>query len=231
MLLRLPGWLSPNSPEVKRCGKCLGRYLARRAFHKDRKHPSGYVRCCKDCVAARSAKRYADNGDTIRAGCRARAAKNKAQLSERRKVKRAANRTEHNAKQRAYARANPDKSHAYTKKWREKNAERVNATKRAWDKANPASRKLCLARYRARLKAIRLHPITKSDLESRISVFGDACAYCGGEWSHLDHVKPIAKGGPHCLANLRPACAPCNRRKHSKSPKEWFAILKRGEHK
>lgn len=27
---------------------------------------------------------------------------------------------------------------------------------------------------------------------------------------HGDHVVPLSKGGPHCISNLVPACAPCN---------------------
>lgn len=27
---------------------------------------------------------------------------------------------------------------------------------------------------------------------------------------HKDHVKPLAKQGAHCLANLRPTCESCN---------------------
>ena len=30
---------------------------------------------------------------------------------------------------------------------------------------------------------------------------------------HMDHVIPLAAGGLNCAENLRPACAPCNRRK------------------
>jgi 5-methylcytosine-specific restriction endonuclease McrA len=33
---------------------------------------------------------------------------------------------------------------------------------------------------------------------------------------HLDHVIPVARGGLHCAANLRPACASCNQRKYVK---------------
>lgn len=48
-----------------------------------------------------------------------------------------------------------------------------------------------------------------------------ACYLCGAPvWQgvnlHMDHVIPIAKGGLHCADNLRPACAPCNRRKYTR---------------
>ena len=60
---------------------------------------------------------------------------------------------------------------------------------------------------------------TAAQLASRLSMFS-GCWMCGTstEEMHIDHVKPIIKGGPHMLSNLRPACAPCNLRKGSKWP-------------
>lgn len=46
-----------------------------------------------------------------------------------------------------------------------------------------------------------------------------------------DHVKPLAKGGPHILANIRPACVSCNSRKHATwaGPKAAIALTRRQE--
>ena len=48
------------------------------------------------------------------------------------------------------------------------------------------------------------------------------CYICGIPFAevavHLDHVKPLAKGGPHLLSNLRPACELCNLRKADRWP-------------
>jgi 5-methylcytosine-specific restriction endonuclease McrA len=41
---------------------------------------------------------------------------------------------------------------------------------------------------------------------------------CGAEAVEWDHVKPLAKGGAHILANLRPACLSCNRSKRDRWP-------------
>ncbi len=54
---------------------------------------------------------------------------------------------------------------------------------------------------------------TTAELEARLSMF-PGCWICGSpDPDQIDHVKPIARGGPHVLANLRPACGLCNRRK------------------
>ncbi|WP_461165382.1 HNH endonuclease [Arthrobacter sp. R4-81] len=42
---------------------------------------------------------------------------------------------------------------------------------------------------------------------------------CGIEGAtQTDHVKPISKGGSHCLANLRPICQSCNSSKGGRWP-------------
>ena len=52
--------------------------------------------------------------------------------------------------------------------------------------------------------------VTVELLEAKAAYWGNHCWMCSGPIEHWDHVKPISKGGPHILANLRPACAPCN---------------------
>jgi 5-methylcytosine-specific restriction endonuclease McrA len=42
----------------------------------------------------------------------------------------------------------------------------------------------------------------------------------------FDHVAPLSRGGPHSEANLRVACAPCNRRKGNKLPAECTWLKK-----
>jgi 5-methylcytosine-specific restriction endonuclease McrA len=44
------------------------------------------------------------------------------------------------------------------------------------------------------------------------------CWLCGGPREQVDHVKPIAAGGSHILANLRPICGSCNQKKWATWP-------------
>jgi 5-methylcytosine-specific restriction endonuclease McrA len=61
--------------------------------------------------------------------------------------------------------------------------------------------------------------VTQSQLAAKYEMYGNKCWMCGADGPmSLDHVKPISKGGPHILANLRPACMPCNRRKSAHWP-------------
>ena len=49
-----------------------------------------------------------------------------------------------------------------------------------------------------------------------------ACQYCGSERHSLtvDHVIPRSKGGPSTWDNIVTCCAPCNRRKGDRLPKQ-----------
>ena len=79
----------------------------------------------------------------------------------------------------------------------------------------------------ARIKE-RSVPFTKSELIDRLSMYGHKCWICrDAPYEHLDHVKPLSKGGWHMLSNLRPACARCNLKKNSTWPIDIEALRHR----
>lgn len=64
-------------------------------------------------------------------------------------------------------------------------------------------------------------PFTQQQQDARWSMWGGRCWQCGvADATEEDHVKPLSAGGTHCLANLRPACKPCNASKHGDWPLE-----------
>lgn len=75
-------------------------------------------------------------------------------------------------------------------------------------------------RINQRNRAIRARriPFTADQLAQRLAYFGGRCWMCSALAEHADHVKPIKRGGWHMLANIRPACARCNRRKNQTWP-------------
>lgn len=54
---------------------------------------------------------------------------------------------------------------------------------------------------------------TVAQVRARVEFYGERCYLCGAPWEAIDHVIPIARGGTHWPANLRPICKPCNARK------------------
>jgi hypothetical protein len=59
---------------------------------------------------------------------------------------------------------------------------------------------------------------TDGQLASRWAFYGGKCWMCDAPAAHMDHVKPLARGGSNWPANQRPACWPCNRRKAAHWP-------------
>jgi 5-methylcytosine-specific restriction endonuclease McrA len=77
-----------------------------------------------------------------------------------------------------------------------------------------------LRRYRYKAAAGgQIIAFTPEQKAARFAMWGGRCWRCGiGEATEEDHVKPIAKGGSHCLANLRPICQKCNTAKRDLWP-------------
>lgn len=130
--------------------------------------------------------------------------------------------------ERAQTKSDPSKAEAwrlYNAEWK-RNEYRTNTAKvreraNAWRHANPERTKLFDARKRrARraLKAAATVKFTADQLAQKISYWSGLCWMCGSPWESIDHVKPLWVGGPHMLANLRPACKSCNSSKGKKWP-------------
>ena len=89
-------------------------------------------------------------------------------------------------------------------------------SKQRWQAENPESRVNTAARRRARKVGSQVASFGKAEIAARMAYFGNRCWMCRGPFECIDHVKPLAQGGPHILANLRPACSYCNGSKSSK---------------
>ena len=100
-----------------------------------------------------------------------------------------------------------------------------DAEKRRWERYYRENREQLIVATKVkevRRKGAPTIPFTVAQLEDRLSMFA-GCWMCGcerGESFHIDHVKPLSKGGWHCLSNLRPSCPSCNLSKGAKWPLE-----------
>ncbi|MFJ2982221.1 MULTISPECIES: HNH endonuclease [unclassified Pseudomonas] len=79
--------------------------------------------------------------------------------------------------------------------------------------------------------------LKKAEREQVRLKYGGRCAYCGndlGERWHADHFEPVVRNwgeaaktvpalrpGNHNLANMMPACIPCNLSKHRMQLEDW----------
>lgn len=157
------------------------------------------------------------------------------------------------AKAAAWQKANPEKMKATKQRYRDRHPGRRAEQLRKWRDSekgkewNEAYRdqnrenytrsyyqnhewnKLLRRVRSARRKARKLNAAGDASpeaIEARVAYYGGLCWMCReAEGTALDHVIPLAKGGSNWPANLRPACQPCNTRKHAKHPKEVYSPI------
>lgn len=118
------------------------------------------------------------------------------------------------------------------KRWYQLNKELTNERSKrnlaARKAKNPFEEKLKRAinkhKRKARFNEAHTTQITSKDIKAHVSVrHQDACVYCGAKSNIVhDHFIPLAKGGPHVLGNIVPACQHCNSSKRDKDPKQWY---------
>jgi 5-methylcytosine-specific restriction endonuclease McrA len=114
-------------------------------------------------------------------------------------------------------RVNPERVRAIEKAWRERHPEASSQKTKRWMASHPEAARELVRRRRVRLAGAPAIPFTVEQLEARLSMF-PGCWLCGDEADTVDHVIPLARGGWHCLSNLRPACGSCN---SSKGARDW----------
>jgi 5-methylcytosine-specific restriction endonuclease McrA len=122
----------------------------------------------------------------------------------------------HAEKDRAYHARNKEHRAALIREWAKANPEKRNASYREYRKRHPEKVIESTALRRARINGGAIVKFTAAQLRARLSMYGGKCWMCGKPGKQVDHVIPLAKGGPHVLANLRPACGKCNRIKGAK---------------
>lgn len=105
-----------------------------------------------------------------------------------------------------------------SKAWYVRNRERALANNAKYRAMNPEKVRATKLSRRRR-QATRCASFDAAQLEARLAMFS-GCWMCGGPADTVDHVKPLAQGGSHMLANFRPACRPCNSRKAAR----WFGV-------
>jgi 5-methylcytosine-specific restriction endonuclease McrA len=119
---------------------------------------------------------------------------------------------------RIWRESNRDLHRQLCRAWLRANRERAAASAKAWAVANPTRRNLKEHRRRAQKIGTQVHAIDATNVTEKMDYWGGKCWMCSRPADTLDHVKPLAAGGYHMLANLRPACRSCNSSKGAK----WF---------
>jgi 5-methylcytosine-specific restriction endonuclease McrA len=141
--------------------------------------------------------------------------KNRDRLLKKNRDKYAANIIKFRQYFRAYYAKNRKKLRAYMRRYEAKYPERVKAWRDKWDALNPDKRRDTTQRHRARLK--NASTIVHVDRVAIIARDRSICHICRKKVSRedmsLDHLIPLACGGPHIPENLAVAHRRCNSRR------------------
>lgn len=218
----------------KRCSRC-GETLAHTEFYQRRDGTP--FQPCKRCTRERVKADRLANPEKVKARKLAYCEANREREAERAKRWAADHPDQVKAnKARYYARRRDDLI-AYTREWRRRFPEQsAVAIKRARAKRADYYRaywRLAAALRSARKRSAFTLPIMPQQIRDKVRYWGERCWICGGAYEALDHFKPLAKGGPHVLANLRPICRPCNSRKldhwpiHQEDLLRWLQLRQR----
>ena len=127
-----------------------------------------------------------------------------------------------NARSRAYKQRNPEKQKEAAERKRAEG--RTAEAGRRYRQNNPDKSKATDICMRAK-RASAAGEFTSDDLKRIRERQNDCCAACDlllwGK-GHVDHIKPIAKGGANWASNIQLLCPTCNMRK---SDKDWHSFL------
>ena len=181
----------------KTCVRCK-QSLPRDAFFSAKNRPDGKYPYCRECNKAWLRERSTAD-PTAEAARRTR-----------KKAYDAAYHDKHKARkiEKVMARyyAKPDEIKARIKVWQQTNVERVRAYK---------------ASSKAKRRAACHDGISGPELLRWKKAQAKVCYWCAAKCArryHVDHYRPLSKGGKHEVSNLVIACPTCNLRKHAKDP-------------
>lgn len=139
----------------------------------------------------------------------------------------------------AWRNANIEKARESEAKWRAANPEKQKAAQERWNAANPESNiKACRKWYQEnkehakaksnnkRVKKLANGGRLSKDLASKLfRLQKGKCACCGlplDDDYHLDHIMPIALGGPNTDSNIQLLRKKCNLSKSAKHPVDFM---------
>jgi hypothetical protein len=140
----------------------------------------------------------------------------------------------------AWRKDHPDRTRAYVSAWAKRNPEKERARavrrhermsaeerrerRRKFHENNPDAIRRYNSDYKA--KKMRNGGVLSKDIVARLlKVQRGKCACCGqplGEQYHLDHILPLALGGPNVDSNVQLLRQRCNNQKRDKHPVDFM---------
>lgn len=208
---------------VKTCTTCMEEKPIAE-FGKHKLCRDGINPVCKECNRAKAKAWQALNPEKAKASSKAYRLANHEKVKASKAEYYAANSEEVKASVVAWRNANPEKVKSYGAKWIEKNKDKVSANGAAWRAANPDRARAHVHNYRAQKRAVG-GVLSKGLTAKLFALQQGKCPCCGqplGDDYHLDHIVPVAMGGPNIDENIQLLRQRCNNQKHSKHPVDFM---------
>ncbi len=128
-----------------------------------------------------------------------------------------------------YKLLHPETVRNWEKKNRHRYAEAVRKRVRLWAKANP--RKSAIGKKNCAIKRRGADGrYSLSDIDRIFDQQKGRCAYCAKSLRngyHIDHIKPLAKGGTNYPRNIQLCCGQCNLCKAASDPVDYARLTGR----
>lgn len=137
-------------------------------------------------------------------------------------------RAEVNQRQKQSYWANPEKHRSYAAAWAKTNAGKIRTKRRARYTSDASYRLKCRIYTRGREARKRSASTGDAALVAKHLAARETfrCFYCAEIFPisklHIDHVKPLCKGGAHAAYNLVPSCVSCNCHKQGTEPNKFI---------
>lgn len=117
-----------------------------------------------------------------------------------------------------YYQKNKEKIADIRRKYRENNRELIKENKRKYLKTEKGKllHRLRCNKRRGNIKTTADGSVTMNSIRGMFCGQNNKCNICGCDISidyHIDHIKPLSKGGTHTIENIQLLCPLCNLRK------------------
>lgn len=184
---------------------------------RERERKKRYYEANKEALMAQQREYREANADKVRARQAEYRRRNRERILRRKREYWRENRLRLIAQRKEWGRKNADYVRRQGRKWQKQNRDKCNLAQRRYARRHPSRIKAKSVASR-RLREQAAGNCSTTQVLARVAYFGARCYLCGGAYEAVDHVKPIAAGGTHWSANLRPVCQTCNSRKAAAWP-------------
>ena len=214
---------------MKTCIRCRAEFEANRCPECQKVRNKKYKELHKERLKSVTAIYIVNNKEKVQKEASVRGKikyqENKEEIKLKQRLYLDKNREIVNARKAVYRANNKDKIYAYNKVWEKANIEKVRGYKNGWSLANPDKRAIIKNNRRARILAVG--GVLSSGLYANLFILQKGicvvckCALKKGS-THLDHIKPISRGGSNTDDNIQLLCQPCNNSKGAKDPIDFM---------